>query len=75
METLYLTRRNILTLLSKLDRKRNGEDSYCSIIKNDNQHSIYPQTMQSCLVTAIEDEDYYTDRDAGEVLDKDHDSL
>lgn len=64
-ETVYLTRRNLLTLLSKLDRKASGEDTYCAIIKGDHVHSRYPQTMGTCIVIALEDSEYYTDRDPG----------
>ena len=65
METVYLSRRNLLTLLSKLDRKANGEDTHCTLIKNDNKHPKYPQSMKSISVIAIEDEEYYTERNAG----------
>lgn len=65
MPKVYLSRRNLLTLLSKLDRKRAGDETYCTIIKNDNVHPVYPQTMKSIEVTAVEDEDYYIDRRAG----------
>jgi hypothetical protein len=66
METqIYLSRRNLLALLSKLDRKAAGEESYCTIIKRDNLHDKYPQSMSSCRVTAVEDEEYYTTREAG----------
>lgn len=70
---VFLTRRNLLTLLSKLDRKANGEDTECTIIKRDNQHAKYPQTMKSICVTAVEDDDYYVDgRIAGAVCLKDN---
>lgn len=67
MEQVYLSRRNLVTLLSKLDRKKNGEITMCTLIKSDNTHSKYPQTMQNIKVTAVEDEEYYTDREAGPV--------
>lgn len=71
--TVYLSRRNLLTLLSKLDRNANGDCdvSACCIIKNDNTHPVYPQTMKSIYVIAIEDEVYYTDRLPGVVHPKD----
>ena len=72
METLYLSRRNLLTLLSKLDRKKNGEMTQCCIIKCDNQHPKYPQSMDSIAVHAIEDDEYYTDRIPGYVNEKDN---
>ena len=60
MNILYLTRRNLQTLLNKLDR----EDSKKGIIKNDTMHPRYP-TTEPTMVIAVEDEDYYTDRDPG----------
>jgi len=68
MERIYLTRRNLLTLLSKLDRKAKGEETQCTLIKSDNVHPKYPQTLQSVMVTAVEDKDYYFEREAGLVL-------
>jgi hypothetical protein len=70
MEKVFLSRRNLTALLSKLDRKKAGEQTYCTIIKNDNRHPKYPQTMEQIIVTAIEDEEYY-DRDPGAVFFKD----
>jgi hypothetical protein len=69
MEKIYLSRRNLQTLLNKLDRnKKSGtKESYCTIIKNDTEHSKYPQTIPEISVTAVEDEEYYIDRPAGEV--------
>ena len=65
---IFLTRRNLLTLLSKLDRRKLGEETKCTLIKCDNQHKDYPQTMEECLVTAVEDAEYYNEsRTAGEV--------
>ena len=66
--TVYLSRRNLLTLLNKLDRQKAGSISACTIIKNDNAHPTYPQTMHSIAVVAVEDADYYNDRHAGAVL-------
>jgi len=65
MEQVYLSRRNLLTLLSKLDRKANGEDTKCSLIKCDDKHPKYPQSMSHIMVTALENEEYYTERNAG----------
>lgn len=67
MEQLFLSRRNLLTLLSKLDRKAEGSATACMIVKQDNKHPKFPQTMPMILVAAVEDEDYYTDRDPGVV--------
>lgn len=68
MEHVYLTRRNLLTLLNKLNRKREGGESLCSIIKTDTVHPKYPCT-HTVMITALEDEEYYIDRQAGNVLD------
>ena len=71
MNKVYLSRRNLLALLSKLDRVKNGEHSECTLIKNDNIHHKYPQTMSSIHVVAIEDEEYYSERIPGEIYSKD----
>lgn len=68
MERVYLSRRNLLALLSKLDRKAQGEETACTLIKYDSIHPIYPQTMDCCMVTAIEDDEYYTDRGPGKIF-------
>lgn len=70
MQRVYLTRRNLLTLLSKLDRQRQGEHTACTIVKNDTVHPVYPCSDQ-IYVTALEDEEYYTDRRPGVVHPKD----
>lgn len=70
MQVVYLTRRNLLTLLSKLDRKKNGEETECALIKNDTVHPKYPCTDR-IYVQAVEDEEYYTDRAPGPVNPKD----
>ena len=75
MEHVYLSRRNLLTLLSKLDRRTNGEDTLCAIVKNDNKNNKYPQSMNSIIVTAVEDKDYYNDRGPGEVCPADEPNL
>jgi len=62
---VYLTRRNLLTLLSKLDRKAAGESTSCTIEKRDNLHPVYPQSMPSISVVAVEDAEYYAGREAG----------
>jgi hypothetical protein len=52
---VYLSRRNVQTLLNKLDRVKSGGESNCTILKRDNQHAKYPQTMAECAVTAMEE--------------------
>lgn len=61
---IHLSRRNLLTLLSKLDRKAQGEDTKCALEKNDRRHPEFPCTTRALLV-AHEDEDYYVDRNPG----------
>ena len=70
-ERVYLSRRNLLALLSKLDRQKEGESTACTLIKSDNIHPKYPQTMDEIHVTAVEDDDYYTERSPGYILPKD----
>jgi hypothetical protein len=65
---VYLSRRNLLTLLSKLDRKAAGDETACTLIKRDSAHPKYPQSMDRIIVTAVEDTDYYVDRPAGDVF-------
>lgn len=57
---VYLSRRNLLTLLCKLDRKEKGEKTSCTLIKKDNQHEKYPQTMIRLSVVAIENDCNFT---------------
>jgi hypothetical protein len=64
---VYLTRRNLLTLLSKLDRAAKGEETACTLVKRDNAHPRYPQSHSEIVVTALEDDVYYTDRAPGDV--------
>lgn len=66
MEKLYLSRRNLLTLLSKLNRKQSGEPTSCTIVKERNEHDPYVNTMEQIYVTAVEDADFYN-REPGEV--------
>lgn len=65
--TVFLSRRNLLSLLSKLDRAAAGEQTECAIIKNDDAHPVYAQTLPSILVQAVEDAAYYEYRRAGVV--------
>lgn len=64
---VYLSRRNLLTLLNKLDRVKAGEKSACTLRKGDTLHPTYPQSHNNIFVTAVEDDAYYTDREPGEV--------
>lgn len=66
MKQIYLTRRNLQALLNKLDRQKAGESTACTIVKVDTQHIKYP-IPEAIYITAVEDEEYYTDRPAGEM--------
>lgn len=70
-ERIYLSRRNLEVLLSKLDRQKQGESTACTIIKCDTQHPKYPQTMDVIEVIAVENGDYYTERLPGIMHPKD----
>lgn len=74
MERVFLTRRNLLTLLVKLDRRKAGEQTTATLIKNDTVHPTFP-CSNAIAVTAVEDEEYYTDREAGAILSKDEKTL
>ena len=68
---LTLSRRNLLPLLAKLDGELDGFSSHITIIKNDTKHHKYPLTgATSVMIKAVEDEEYYTDREPGPVLNK-----
>lgn len=62
---LFLSRRNLLVLLSKLDRKAAGENTACTLIKNQQPSESYQQTMKSISVTAVEDDVYYGEQERG----------
>lgn len=61
MNELYLSRRNLLTLLSKLDRAAVGMETRCAIIKHrqPDKDAPFNQTIDSVMVIAVEDEAYY----------------
>jgi len=62
---VYLSRKNLCDLLSKLNRRAEGEVTACTLIKRDNKHPRYPQTMKEIEVVAVEDYDYYSHREPG----------
>jgi hypothetical protein len=57
MHRLYLSRKNLRTLLDKLDRGC----AQAAIMKNDVTHRQYPTTVPT-LVIALEDDIYYVGR-------------
>lgn len=67
LNIVFLSRRNLLTLLNKLDRVKAGGESGCTIIKNDTQHPEYPCSTRT-IISAVEDDEYYSGREAGAVL-------
>jgi len=71
VEKVYLSRKNLQTLLSKLDRKKRGDYTHCTLVKCDTVHPKYSQTMKEIAITAVEDKDYYADRNPGVVHPKD----
>lgn len=72
---IYLSRRNLQTLLSKLDRQASGEPTACTIIKFRNSIDPYTQIVDeennTISITAVEDELYYANRKPGEMLSVD----
>ena len=65
---VFLTRRNLETLISKLDaNKAHAGTSACTLVKQDVTHPRYPQTHPTIVVKALEDDEYYTDREPGRV--------
>jgi hypothetical protein len=62
---IYLSRRNLLTLLSKLDRLENGDATACAIIKSANPADPYCNTIDQVVVTAVADEEFYANRQPG----------
>jgi hypothetical protein len=64
-ERIYLSKRNLLTLLSKLDRFEQGQETKCAIIKYANPLDPYCNTMDEVMVIAVPDEALYTKRSAG----------
>ena len=63
--TIYLSRRNLLTLLSKLDRQAAGEATACAIIKYSNPTDPYCNTIDQVTVIAVADDKFYTTRQPG----------
>ena len=62
---IYLSRRNLLALLSKLDRRAAGDETACAIIKYSNPTDPYCNTIDQVVVTAVADEEFYANRQPG----------
>lgn len=70
-EQIFLSRRNLMTLLSKLDRAAAGDKTACTLVKFRIPTDPFVQTIDAIAVTAIEDADYYVGRGAGVMHPKD----
>lgn len=75
MQTLYLSKRNLLTLLNKLERAEQGEETNCAIIKYRNEEDPVVNTMKEIKVVAVFDEVLYNNRQAGVMHPKDDPAL
>ena len=64
-ERIYLSKRNLLTLLSKLERFEQGDETACAIVKYANPTDPYCNTMDDVMVIAVPDEKFYTNRVPG----------
>ena len=62
---IYLSRRNLLALLSKLDRLEAGDETACAIIKSANPSDPYCNTIDQVMVVAVPDEKFYANRSPG----------
>ena len=58
---IELTRRNLRTLLLKLDAAGGEQSSACTITKHD--------SGGAAIIRAVEDDEHYADRPAGPMLD------
>lgn len=65
---LYLSERNLRVLLSKLERKKAGEDTECTILKYQDPHSEYKNSSKAIKVVAITNAECYKHRVAGYML-------
>ena len=68
-EVIYLSERNLRTLLSKLDRKKKGDSTMCTLIKYQQKTGEFRQTVDEVMVVAVADDIYYPaqNRIAGDV--------
>ena len=71
---IYLSRRNLLILLAKLDREAGGEFTTCEIIKY-RRPGEFEQSMDSIRIVAVSDEEMYATREAGQMHAKDELSI
>jgi len=59
MQTNYLSRRNLLSLLSKLDRQLDGQETELTLVKYRSMSENFQQSMDACKVVAVENKEYY----------------
>jgi hypothetical protein len=64
-QQIYLSKRNLLTLLSKLERLEHGDETACAIVKYANPADPYCNTIKEVMVIAVPDEKFYTNRAPG----------
>lgn len=74
-EQIFLSRRNLMTLLSKLNRAAAGDNTACTVVKFRIPTDPFVQTIDAIAVTAVEDSDYYVNRGAGAMHPKDEVSI
>ena len=67
-DRIYLSKRNLLVLLSKLDRFEKGEETKCAIIKNKCVTDPYCNTIEQVAIIAVPDEHFYVNRQPGAML-------
>jgi hypothetical protein len=68
-QKIYLSRRNLVALLAKLDADAAGIETACTIVKYQQPSPAYQQTMKEIAIIAVQDEEYYGTqaRPAGEM--------
>lgn len=64
---IYLSKRNLQVLLSKVERFEAGQETNCAIIKYNNHLDPYNMTInEDCvMIVAVPDKQYYVNREAG----------
>jgi hypothetical protein len=72
---VYLSRRNLLTLLAKLDRKAAGDVTHRTLIKHRVEGDPYVQDLDAVVITAVDDDSYYATRDPGTVHPAEEETL
>lgn len=55
MKRVFVTQRNLKTLIAKLNAVAAGEQSFCTITKHDDTHPVYPQTDPVFTLTSVEE--------------------